>query len=71
MSKKGDRSNIEIFERRMHWRDRRAGSDRRNNGRLNLTRYDCRSGAPRRKSDVDGTLTDGEVWWNDAATRYE
>ena len=71
MIKKGSVANVEAIERRRRWRDRRMGNDRRNDGRLNLTNYDCRSGLPRRASDVAGELADGDVWWNEAATRYE
>ena len=63
MSKKQDTGNVEIVERRKHWRDRRAGGDRRNPQRLRLVSYDCRSGQPRRQSDVSGVLNEGEVWW--------
>ena len=71
MLKKNSVANVEVVERRRHWRDRRTGSDRRNEGRLNLTNYDCRSGFPRRASDVTGELTDGEIWWNKTTTKYE
>jgi len=71
MSKKDSIANVEAVERRRHWRDRRTGSDRRNSGRLNLTRYDCRSGLPRRTSDIGGELSDGDIWWNKDATKYE
>ena len=57
-------SNVEQIERRKHWRDRRAGQDRRNPARLRLVSYDCRSGKPRRQSDIGGELADGELWWN-------
>jgi len=63
MSKKSNTSNIEPVERRKHWRDRRLGDDRRNAQRLQLTIYDCRSGQPRRASDLAGELTDGNIWW--------
>ena len=71
MSKKSNMANVENVERRKHWRDRRNGGDRRNPQRLQLTTYDCRSGQPRRSSDVGGDLADGEVWWNKGSTRYE
>jgi len=71
MLKKGAVSNVQRVERRIHWRDRRDGSDRRNPGRLNLTRYDCRTGQPRRASDIGGELADGDVWWNNPVIRYE
>lgn len=61
-------SNVEQFERRKHWRDRRSGGDRRNPQRLKLVSYDCRSGEPRRQSDVGGELADGEVWWDQGKT---
>lgn len=50
-------------ERRKHWRDRRVTPDRRNADRLQRSDYDCRSGIPRRQSDLAGELADGEVWW--------
>jgi hypothetical protein len=65
MSKKSG-SNVEPVERRKHWRDRRDGSDRRNPRRLELTMYDCRSGQPRRSSDIAGELADGDIWWNES-----
>lgn len=71
MSKKHSVANVEAVERRKHWRDRRAGGDRRNPERLYLTSFDCRSGLPRRASDVSGELADGDVWWNKDATKYE
>jgi len=63
MPKKSDISNVEQVERRKHWRDRRSGSERRSVGRLRLTVYDCRSGQPRRASDLSGELNDGDIWW--------
>lgn len=63
MSKKVTTSNIEPIERRHAWQDRRSGSDRRNPQRLSLVNYDCRTGQPRRKSDLGGELSDGDVWW--------
>jgi len=63
MSKKGSVTNVEEIERRKHWRDRRAGDDRRNPERLRLVAYDCRSGLPRRAADVSGELADGDIWW--------
>lgn len=71
MSKKSSTANVESVERRKHWRDRRDGGDRRNPERLQLTTYDCRSGQPRRVSDVGGELADGDVWWNGDSTKYE
>lgn len=71
MSRKGSTSNVEPAERRKHWRDRRANADRRNPQRLRLVSYDCRSGQPRRTSDVGGELSDGEVWWNKGDTGHE
>ena len=50
-------------ERRKRWRDRRVMPDRRNANRLQRSSYDCRSGIPRRHSDLAGALADGEVWW--------
>ena len=71
MSRKGSIGNVEPAERRKHWRDRRAGEDRRNQQRLRLVSYDCRSGQPRRQSDIGGELSDGDVWWNKGDTKYE
>ena len=71
MSKKSSVANVETIERRKHWRDRRVSGDRRNPERLRLVSYDCRSGSPRRVADVTGELTDGDVWWNKSATKYE
>lgn len=53
-------------ERRKRWQDRRIGPDRRNSERLRRDNYDCRSGVPRRHSDIGGELADGEVWWQEA-----
>jgi hypothetical protein len=50
-------------ERRKHWRDRRVNADRRSPQRLQRSTYDCRSGIPRRASDLGGELAEGEVWW--------
>lgn len=52
-------------ERRKHWRDRRANPDRRNSERLQRMAFDCRSGTPRRDSDVGGELAEGTVWWQE------
>ena len=71
MSKKRSNKNVEAVERRKDWIDRRTGDDRRNPMRLRLVSYDCRSGQPRRQSDVSGELSDGDVWWNKTDTRYE
>ncbi|MBE9565093.1 MAG: hypothetical protein IMF17_07585 [Proteobacteria bacterium] len=71
MSRKDSISNVEDVERRKHWRDRRASDDRRNPQRLRLVSYDCRSGQPRRQSDIGGELADGDVWWNKDDTKYE
>lgn len=65
MSKKENAANTEPVERRKHWRDRRAGDDRRNPERLRLVSYDCRSGQPRRQADLSGKLSEGEIWWNE------
>lgn len=71
MSRKGSVGNVEPVERRKHWRDRRVAEDRRNPQRLRLVSYDCRSGQPRRQSDITGELSDGDVWWNKSDTKYE
>jgi hypothetical protein len=71
MQKKDSVANVESVERRKHWRDRRAGADRRNLERLRLVTYDCRSGQARRLSDLSGELSDGDIWWNKDVTKYE
>jgi len=71
MSKKSSVANVETVERRKHWRDRRAVADRRNPERLRLITYDCRSGFPRRASDVSGQLAEGDIWWNDELPKFE
>ena len=71
MSKKSSVANVEKVERRKHWRDRRVNTDRRNPERLRLISYDCCSGSPRRAADVAGELSDGDIWWNTGATKYE
>ena len=63
MSKKESDAKVESVERRKHWRDRRASNDRRNAERIRLVSYDCRSGLPRRQSDLAGELSDGDIWW--------
>ena len=55
-------------ERRIHWRDRRLNPDRRNAVRLRRAEFDCRSGIPRRQSDIGGDLADGAVWWEEGST---
>ena len=69
MPKKQNTGSPVTVERRKHWRDRRTGSDRRNPQRLRLVSYDCRSGQPRRQSDIAGELSDGDVWWTNGNTR--
>ncbi len=71
MVKKGSVSNVEATERRKDWSDRRTGNDRRNPQRLRLVSYDCRTGQPRRQSDITGELNDGDIWWNKDDTKYE
>ena len=71
MSRKDSASNVEAVERRKHWRDRRGSDDRRNPQRLRLISYDCRTGQPRRQSDIAGELSDGEVWWNNSVSKIE
>ena len=55
-------------DRRKHWRDRRSGVERRCSSRKQHEAFDCRSGIPRRQSDIDGELYDGEVWWRRPAS---
>jgi len=62
--KQQNASNVEKFERRKHWADRRSNSDRRNPARLHAMANDCRDGIPRRFSDLTGDLSDGEIWWD-------
>ena len=71
MPKKCSVANVETTERRKHWRDRRVSDERRNSERLRHDLDDCRSGSPRRASEVAGELSDGDVWWNKATTRFE
>ncbi|HHJ36487.1 MAG TPA: hypothetical protein ENJ87_12045 [Gammaproteobacteria bacterium] len=72
MSRKATVANLEPVERRKHWRDRRrAEADRRNPARMRLLSDDCRSGRPRRTSDVTGDISDGDIWWNKDVTQYE
>jgi hypothetical protein len=62
--KKGDETAVELkLERRKQWSDRRMLTDRRNPERQLHAGFECRSGEPRRKSDLGGDLGDGEVWW--------
>jgi len=65
MLQRNDNKGEIAEERRKNWRDRRAGPDRRNSERLQRADFDCRSGVPRRQSDVAGELADGEVWWQE------
>ncbi len=71
MAKKDSISNVEVTERRKDWNDRRTGNDRRNPQRLRLVSYDCRTGQPRRQSDISGELNDGDIWWNKDDIKYE
>ncbi len=71
MAKKDSISNVEATERRKDWNDRRTGNDRRNPQRLRLVSYDCRTGRPRRQSDISGELNDGDIWWNKDDIKYE
>ena len=71
MSKKHSVANVEEIERRKEWNDRRSGDDRRNPERLRLVSYDCRSGQPRRASDLSGELTDGEIYWHKSAVEKD
>jgi len=64
-------SNVEIIERRKHWRDRRVESNRRNLERQLHSGEDCRENSPRRASDVSGELNDGEVWWENRRVKYD
>ena len=57
-------------ERRKNWRDRRIRPDRRNSERLQRADFDCRSGEPRRQSDITGELADGEVWWQEESNYF-
>jgi hypothetical protein len=59
-----DDNNTRSAERRKHWRDRRSVPDRRNPERVSHSGYDCRTGVPRRQSDVSGESVEGEIWWN-------
>jgi hypothetical protein len=71
MHKKNSVANVESVERRKHWSDRRTGAERRNPERMRLSAHDCRSDQVRRLSDVSGELSDGDIWWNKDATKYE
>lgn len=71
MSKKENVANVESVERRKHWRDRRANDGRRNSERMRLVSYDCRTGLPRRQSDLTGEVADGEIWWNKDITKVD
>lgn len=51
-------------ERRKHWQERREFPDRRNPERILHSVYDCRSGVPRRQSDISGDQVDGDIWWD-------
>ncbi|HHO59730.1 MAG TPA: hypothetical protein ENJ64_05760 [Thiotrichales bacterium] len=62
---------VRVEERRKHWRDRRTMPDRRNPERVSHSGFDCRSGSPRRASDISGEFTEGEVWWESSATKYD
>ena len=64
MSNSDTTSNVARGERRKHWRDRRANSERRNLVRISHMNDECRNEAPRRESDIVGTLIEGENWWS-------
>ena len=50
-------------DRRLNWRERRSGSERRNIGRVQHMQEDCRRGVPRREADVSGATDAVDVWW--------
>ena len=51
-------------DRRSGNRDRRVSGERRSEERLSQMKNECRSHPPRRDMDVDGSVTDGELWWS-------
>jgi len=71
MPKKNSVANVEKVERRRRWNDRRSDNDRRCSSRLQQSGTDCRSGLLRRASDRGGEISEGEIWWNKDATRYD
>jgi len=56
--------NEKVTDRRMAGLDRRANKERRNQLRLSLMKVECRVGEPRRRSDMDSSTIEGEMWWN-------
>ena len=52
------------IERRAGGVDRRACEERRSEERLNHMKKDCRKNLPRRDSDMDGLMVEGELWWS-------
>ena len=52
------------IERRAGSVDRRACEERRSEERLSLMKKDCRKNLPRRDSDMDGLMVEGELWWS-------
>ena len=58
-------TNVHRLERRKHWRDRRGIIDRRCTARNAHDGFDCRSGNPRRRSDIEGECFEAEVWWEE------
>ncbi len=64
MSHTNTQTNVTRIERRKHWRDRRMKDERRNPVRISHMNDECRDAAPRRDSDIAGTLVEGELWWS-------
>lgn len=55
-------------DRRKHAQDRRSGTERRNSVRHSHDSFDCRSGSPRRESDLMSEPAVGEIYWDHAVT---
>ena len=47
----------------LSWTERRSASERRNLHRISLILEDCRQGAPRRESDISGSVNETDIWW--------
>ena len=52
------------IDRRTGCIDRRVCDERRDHDRLSYMKKDCRGNLPRRDSDMDGRMIEGELWWS-------
>jgi len=51
-------------DRRAGCEDRRICDERRSDERISHMKKACRKNLPRRDSDMDGLMVEGELWWS-------